>query len=210
VPLIDHIPQSVKASSCDPACALDRVSYGLGMPAMKQPTSEEAAIARRRLLDGLGGDEDIFEIMAGFASLHPRGNTFPGEVFLRLAAEALGWCGASQADPVPLEGIRERFLPECSFRGRENRKLQFAVLAVAALCGGAEPARSVRSHGGRPTTSGNTPCSQRLPISASPPTGRACRCLRYAGSWLSSRVRSLADPGCNGSDGGPLADSGNS
>jgi hypothetical protein len=139
VPLIDHIPQSVKASSCDPACALDRVSYGLGMPAMKQPTSEEAAIARRRLLDGLGGDEDIFEIMAGFASLHPRGNTFPGEVFLRLAAEALGWCGASQADPVPLEGIRERFLPECSFRGRENRKLQFAVLAVAALCGGAEP-----------------------------------------------------------------------
>jgi hypothetical protein len=44
--------------------------------------------------------------------------------------------------------------------------------------------------------------SRRLPISASLPTGRACRCLRYAGSWLSSRVRSLADPGCNGSDGG--------
>ena len=77
--------------------------------------------------------------MAGLASLHPRGNTFPGEVFLRLAADALRWCGASQADPVPLEGIRERFLPECSFCGRDNRKLQFAVLAVAALCGGAEP-----------------------------------------------------------------------
>src|SRR5262249_44511288 len=40
--------------------------------------------------------------------------------------------------PVPVEGVRERFLPECSFRGRENRKLQFAVLAAAALHGGAE------------------------------------------------------------------------
>ena len=91
----------MKAISCDPACALERVSYGLGMPARKQPTSEGAAIARWRLLDGLGGDKDIFEVMAGLASLHPRGNTFPGEVFLRLAADALGWCGASQADPAP-------------------------------------------------------------------------------------------------------------
>jgi hypothetical protein len=40
---------------------------------------------------------------------------------------------------VALEGIRERFLPECALRGREKRKLQFAVLAVAALHGGAEP-----------------------------------------------------------------------
>jgi hypothetical protein len=91
------------------------------------------------LLEGLGRDRDIVEVMTGLAPLHPRGNTFPGEVFLRLAADALDWCGTSQANPVPLEGIRERFLPECSFRGRENRKFQFAVLAVAALCGGVEP-----------------------------------------------------------------------
>jgi hypothetical protein len=129
----------VTASSCDPACALDQVSYGLGMPARKRPTSGDAAIARRSLLDGLGGDKDIFEVMTKLAPLHPHGNTFPGEVFLDLAADALDWCGASRANPVPLEGIRERFLPECSFRGRENRKLQFAVLAVAALCGGVEP-----------------------------------------------------------------------
>jgi len=38
-----------------------------------------------------------------------------------------------------LEGIRERFLPGCAFRGRENRKFRFTVLAAAALCGGAEP-----------------------------------------------------------------------
>jgi hypothetical protein len=38
-----------------------------------------------------------------------------------------------------LEGIRERFLPGCAFRGRDKHKLQFAVLAAAALRGGAEP-----------------------------------------------------------------------
>jgi hypothetical protein len=38
-----------------------------------------------------------------------------------------------------LEGLRERFLPECTFRGRQNRKLQYAVLAVAAVHGGTEP-----------------------------------------------------------------------
>jgi hypothetical protein len=35
--------------------------------------------------------------------------------------------------------MRERFLPECAFRGGQNKKLQFAVLAAAALHGGTEP-----------------------------------------------------------------------
>jgi hypothetical protein len=33
----------------------------------------------------------------------------------------------------------ERFLPGCAFRGRQNKKLQFAILAAAALRGGTEP-----------------------------------------------------------------------
>ncbi len=61
------------------------------------------------------------------------------EVLLRLAADALAWCGASRADPLDLEGIRERFLPECTFRGRQNKKLQYAVLVAAALHGGTDP-----------------------------------------------------------------------
>jgi hypothetical protein len=61
------------------------------------------------------------------------------QVFLRLAADALQWCGASRADPLLLEGLRERFLPECAFRGRQNAKLQYAVLAAAAVHGGTEP-----------------------------------------------------------------------
>jgi hypothetical protein len=109
------------------------------MPAKKQPTLEDAAAARRIVLDGLARDADLFELVAELAPLHPRYNTFPGEVFLRLAADALDWCGASRQQPLALEGIRERFLPECTFRGRENRKLQYAVLAAAASHGGAEP-----------------------------------------------------------------------
>jgi hypothetical protein len=60
-------------------------------------------------------------------------------VFLHVAADALDWCRASRADPLPLEGLRERFLPECTFRGLQNKKLQYAVLAAAALHGGTEP-----------------------------------------------------------------------
>ncbi len=95
--------------------------------------------ARRMLLDGLASDTDIIEVLGGLAALHPRNDTFPGEVFLRLAADALDWCGASRADPLPLEGLRERFLTETAFRGRQNAKLQYALLAAAALHGGAEP-----------------------------------------------------------------------
>ena len=37
--------------------------------------------ARRVLLDGLARDADIFELISELAPLHPRDNTFPGEVF---------------------------------------------------------------------------------------------------------------------------------
>jgi len=109
------------------------------MPAGKRPTAEDTVTVRRVLLDGLTHDADIFELATELAPLHPRDNTFPGEVFLDVAADALDWCGASPADPLPLDGLRERFLPECTFRGRESKKLQYAVLAAAALHGGTQP-----------------------------------------------------------------------
>jgi hypothetical protein len=109
------------------------------MAARKRPAPDDAATARRLLLDGLARDADIDELLSELAPLHPRDNTFPGEVLLRLAADALTWCGASRADPLDLEGIRERFLPECTFRGRQNKKLQYAVLVAAALGGGTDP-----------------------------------------------------------------------
>ena len=41
--------------------------------------------------------------------------------------------------PADLGGLRERFLPQRTFRGRQNTKFQYAVLAAAALYGGTEP-----------------------------------------------------------------------
>src|SRR5437763_3229214 len=109
------------------------------MAVRKRPTPEDAVTARQVLLEGLAHRTEVFELLGELAPLHPRNNTFPGEVFLRLAADALDWCGASRADPLALEGLREQFLPECAFRGRQNKKLQYAVLAAAALHGGTEP-----------------------------------------------------------------------
>jgi hypothetical protein len=113
--------------------------YRGDMPARKRPAPEDAVTARQTLLDGLARGADIFELVSELAPLHPRDNTFPGEVFLHLAADALTWCGASRVDPLPLEGLRDRFLPERTLRGRQNHKLQYAVLAAAALHGGTEP-----------------------------------------------------------------------
>jgi hypothetical protein len=96
----------------------------------KRPTDQDAATARRVLVDGLARDAGIFEVLSELAPLHPRSDTFPGEVFLRLAADALQWCQASRG---------ERYLSECAFRGRQNAKLQYAVLAAAAVHGGTEP-----------------------------------------------------------------------
>ena len=90
------------------------------MPARKRPTPEDAGTARRVLLDGLARDADVLELVSELALLHPRDNTFPGEVFLRAAADALDWCRATRTDPLPLEGLRERFLPERAFRGRQT------------------------------------------------------------------------------------------
>jgi hypothetical protein len=115
------------------------VVYRRDMPGRNRPTSGDAVTARRVLLDGLARDADIFELLSELAPLHPRNNTFPGEVFLHVAADALEWCGASRVNPLPLEGLRDRFLPECTFRGRQNAKLQYAVLAAAAVHGGTEP-----------------------------------------------------------------------
>ena len=102
------------------------------MPASKRPAPQDTVIARRTLLAGLARDADIFGIVSELAPLHPRNDTFPGEVFLRLGADALDRCGASRADPVALEGVADRFLPECTFGGRDKRKLRFAVLAAVA------------------------------------------------------------------------------
>lgn len=47
--------------------------------------------------------------------------------------------GFSRDASIPYEGLWETHLPECQFRGRENRKIQYAILTSAALRAGLEP-----------------------------------------------------------------------
>src|SRR6266568_1829037 len=103
------------------------------------PTDHDRAEAVSRLLSGLARGEDLFELAAAIAHLHPRNNTFPGEVFLRLSGQALDLAGVAADHPIAYDGLLDQHLAEHSFQRREHRKIQFAVLAGAAARGGIEP-----------------------------------------------------------------------
>src|ERR1700730_8961317 len=107
--------------------------------ARKGPTDQDGAEAIRRLLSGLARGDDVSGLAAAIQKLHPPHNTFPGEVFMHLSADALEVAGVGPDDPIPYAGLREEYLAECKFQGRENRKIQFAVLASASARGGIQP-----------------------------------------------------------------------
>lgn len=107
--------------------------------ARKRPSEEDHREALKRLLAGLARSDDLFVLTESLTDLHPNNDTFPGEVFMRLAVDALDVARVSRDAPIEYEGLRETFLPECDFRGKENRKFQYAVLTSASLRGGLEP-----------------------------------------------------------------------
>ncbi|HLQ53590.1 MAG TPA: hypothetical protein VK162_04870 [Streptosporangiaceae bacterium] len=107
--------------------------------ARKGPTDQDGAEAVRRLLSGLARGEDVLDLAAAIEELHPRHDTSPAEVFIRLSAGALEVAGVGRDDPVSYPGLREKYLGECKFQGRENRKIQFAIPASASARGGIQP-----------------------------------------------------------------------
>jgi hypothetical protein len=153
------------------------------MPARKRPIPGDTVTARQTLLDGLARDAGIFELVSELALLHPRDNTFPGEVFLHLAADALDWCGASRSGPLALEGLRERFLPECTFRGRQTKKFQYAVLAAAALHGGTEPDLLDEVAWWQTDDFWQYGLFAAVGYIRAPRAGRTCRYVRHARTW---------------------------
>ena len=76
------------------------------------PTNEDYETAARLGLLSLNENQDPDSIMEQLAAVHPRNNTFPAEVLLELAADAISESGASQDEPTQYEGIRDRYLPE--------------------------------------------------------------------------------------------------
>jgi hypothetical protein len=102
------------------------------------PTKEDALRAVDLLLTALESGADVLDALDAIGPLHPKYDTFPGEIFMRLAADALLEGGVDRRNPIFQEGIVSMYLPECEFRGRNNQKLRFALLAVAATHAGVE------------------------------------------------------------------------
>jgi hypothetical protein len=106
----------------------------------RRPTDEDYVDAARLGLLGVTEGPAPDSILENPAGLHPRNNTFPAEVLLKLAAEAIAESGASRAEPIQDEGMRERHLPEYHFRGKlHQHKSHYALMAAAMIQGGVYP-----------------------------------------------------------------------
>lgn len=113
-----------------------RFAYGVGMA---KPTEEDRIEATRRLLAGLVAGVDANRLVVDMADLHVRHNTFPGEVFMELAADALRAAGVERAPGIAYRELLSKHLAEVEFRGKEHRRIQHAILTAFAVHGGLEP-----------------------------------------------------------------------
>jgi hypothetical protein len=106
----------------------------------RRPNEKDYSEATRLGLLALMTSQDTESTMAGLAALHPRNNTFPAEVLLELAAEAIAESGASPAEPIQYEGMRDRYLPEYHFLGKlQQHKSHYALMAAAMIRAGVYP-----------------------------------------------------------------------
>jgi hypothetical protein len=110
------------------------------MAARHRPTDGDRRTVIEIALSGLARGDDLGDLAARLAPLHSRNNTFPGEVLLDLAADAIGVSGATRRSPVEFEGIRDRYLPEAVADTRaQHHKSKYALRAAAMLHGGVDP-----------------------------------------------------------------------
>ena len=110
------------------------------MTSRKVPTAEDRIVAIRYALAGIAAGGDLSEVRFELDPLHPKNDTFPGEVFLELAADAIEEAGASRAEPIEFEGLRERYLPECTAHTKaQHHKSKFALRAAAMIRAGVDP-----------------------------------------------------------------------
>jgi hypothetical protein len=110
------------------------------MAARHRPTSDDRCSAIEIALSGLARGDDLADLAERLEPLHPLNNTFPGEVLLDLAADAIDVAGATRQSPIEFEGIRDRFLPEAVAHTKaQHHKSKYALRAAAMLRGGVDP-----------------------------------------------------------------------
>jgi hypothetical protein len=102
------------------------------------PDEADRHEAIRSLLAGVRQGTEVPDLALSLEPLHPRDNTFPGEVFMEVAVEAMDVADV-QPRGLRYEELLSRFLTECEFRGRRSQKIKFAILATGASRGGIDP-----------------------------------------------------------------------
>jgi hypothetical protein len=96
--------------------------------------------AQEAVLSGLVRGDDIHDLMIAITPNHVPGRFSPDVAMLELAVTALELACPPGAAPLAYEGLRERYLPEVTFRGRvEHRNSQYALYAAACMRGGLQP-----------------------------------------------------------------------
>jgi hypothetical protein len=92
------------------------------------------------VLSGPARGDDVHDLMAAAAPSHVSGWFTPDVALLELAVTALDVGSPPGAQPLEYDGLRERYLPEVTFRGRvEHRNSQYALYAAACMRGGLQP-----------------------------------------------------------------------
>jgi hypothetical protein len=109
----------------------------------KQERIDQDVLHRRAqlaVLSGLAAGDDVYDLMAAAAPSHVPGWFTPDVALLESAVTALDLACPAGAEPLEYEGLRERYLPEVTFRGRvEHRNSQYALYAAASMRGGLQP-----------------------------------------------------------------------
>ncbi len=106
---------------------------------MGKVSDDDRREANRLALAALARGDDLDSIVVAVAELHVRHDTFPGEEFMRLAADALRQAGVSRDETVDYETLLPEHLPEVDLRGKRRGRFQYAVLTAFAVHGGLEP-----------------------------------------------------------------------
>src|SRR5687767_13364026 len=106
-------------------------------------SSVVAASARHEViglvLDCLARGEDIDELGRAVTECRLR-DRFPGRVLLDLAAEAFGAARIAASDPLEMDGLDDRVLPEWPARGKAaHQKRRYCLQAAVLLSAGVEP-----------------------------------------------------------------------
>jgi hypothetical protein len=110
------------------------------MAARHRPPDDDRLRAIDLALSGLVRDDDLRDVAARLELLHPANDTFPAEVLLELAADAIDISGASLRSPLEFEAIRGRYLPDgIAHTKAQHDKSKFALRAAAMLRGGVDP-----------------------------------------------------------------------